>query len=46
MNQVLKVDPSKKWSGPTRPYDLVKEIVVAIVVKRNKLFNMVGVNVH
>jgi hypothetical protein len=32
MSQTLKVDPSKKWSGPMRPYDLVKEIVVAIVV--------------
>ena len=32
MSQTLKVDPSKKWSGPTRPYDLIKEIVIAVVV--------------
>ena len=31
MSPKLMVDPSKKWSGPTRPYDLVKEIVVAFV---------------
>ena len=29
---VTKVDPSIKWSGPTRPYDLIKELVVAITV--------------
>ena len=29
---VTKVDPSIKWSGPTRPYDLIKELVVAIAV--------------
>ncbi|MEI6866864.1 MAG: hypothetical protein WCK62_00035 [Actinomycetes bacterium] len=27
-----KHDPSKKWSGPTRPYDLIKEAVIAIVI--------------
>ena len=27
-----KVDSAIKWSGPTRPYDLVKELVVAVVV--------------
>ncbi len=26
------IDPSKKWSGPLREYDLVKEIVIAVVV--------------
>ena len=26
------VDPSKKWSGPTRKYDLVKEFVIAFLV--------------
>ena len=26
------IDPSKKWSGPTRKYDLVKEFVIAFVV--------------
>jgi hypothetical protein len=25
-------DPAKKWDGPTRPYDLIKEFVIAIVV--------------
>jgi hypothetical protein len=25
-------DPYKKWDGPTRPYDLIKEFVIAIVV--------------
>jgi hypothetical protein len=28
----MKVDPSVKWSGPTRPYDLVKELAVAVLV--------------
>jgi hypothetical protein len=28
----MKVDPSIKWAGPTRPYDLVKELVAAVVV--------------
>ena len=28
----MKVDPSVKWSGPTRPYDLIKELAVAILV--------------
>jgi hypothetical protein len=32
MSKTLKVDSAKKWDGPTRPYDLVKEIVIAIVV--------------
>ena len=32
MKSRLMVDPAKKWTGPTRPYDLVKEIVVAIVL--------------
>ncbi|MEI6405985.1 MAG: hypothetical protein WCO85_00505 [Actinomycetes bacterium] len=27
-----KYDPAIKWNGPTRPYDLVKEIVIAILV--------------
>ena len=27
-----KHDPAKKWSGPTRPYDLIKEFVIALVV--------------
>ncbi len=26
------VDPSKKWSGPVREYDLIKELVIAVVV--------------
>ena len=30
--KLSSVDPSKKWSGPLREYDLVKEIVVAVVV--------------
>jgi hypothetical protein len=29
---VIKVDPSKKWSGPVRPYDIIKEGVIAVVV--------------
>ena len=33
MNRRLSTyDPAKKWSGPTRPYDLIKEFVIAIVV--------------
>jgi len=32
VSSMMKVDPAKKWSGPMRPYDLVKEIVMAIVV--------------
>jgi hypothetical protein len=28
----MKVDPSVKWEGPTRPYDLIKELVAAVVV--------------
>jgi len=28
----MKVDPSKKWSGPVRPYDIIKEGVIAVVV--------------
>jgi hypothetical protein len=28
----MKVDPSVKWAGPTRPYDLIKELVAAVVV--------------
>ena len=31
-HKLSSVDPSKKWSGPLREYDLVKEIVVAVVV--------------
>lgn len=26
------IDPSKKWSGPVREYDLIKEFVIAVVV--------------
>ena len=26
------VDPSKKWSGPTRPYDIIKEGAIALLV--------------
>lgn len=26
------VDPSQKWSGPLREYDLIKELVIAVVV--------------
>jgi hypothetical protein len=29
---VMKVDPSKKWTGPVRPYDIIKEGVIAVVV--------------
>ena len=29
---VMKVDPSKKWSGPVRSYDIIKEGVIAVVV--------------
>lgn len=29
---VMKVDPSKKWSGPVRNYDIIKEGVIALVV--------------
>ncbi len=32
MTTKLMVDPAKKWEGPTRPYDLIKEIVIAIIV--------------
>lgn len=28
----MKVDPSKKWTGPVRPYDIIKEGVIAVVV--------------
>ena len=28
----MKVDPSKKWSGPVRPYDIIKEGVIALLV--------------
>jgi hypothetical protein len=28
----MKVDPSVKWAGPTRPYDLIKELVVAVLL--------------
>ena len=31
-NMTMKVDPSVKWSGPTRPYDLIKELAVAVLV--------------
>jgi len=27
-----KYDPTKKWTGPTRPYDLIKEATIAFVV--------------
>jgi hypothetical protein len=27
-----KYDPSQKWSGPTRPYDLIKEATIAFLV--------------
>jgi hypothetical protein len=30
--ELSKVDPAKKWSGPVREYDLIKELVVAVVV--------------
>jgi len=26
------IDPSKKWNGPVREYDLIKEFVIAVVV--------------
>ena len=26
------IDPAKKWNGPVRQYDLVKEIVIATLV--------------
>ena len=29
---VMKVDPSKKWDGPVRKYDIIKEGVIALVV--------------
>lgn len=29
---VMKVDPSKKWTGPVRSYDIIKEGVIAVVV--------------
>jgi len=29
---VMKVDPAKKWSGPVRSYDIIKEGVIAVVV--------------
>jgi hypothetical protein len=29
---VMKVDPSKKWSGPVRSYDIIKEGAIAVVV--------------
>ena len=28
----IKVDPAKKWSGPVRSYDIIKEGVIALVV--------------
>mgnify|MGYP003340494788 CR=1 FL=1 len=28
----LMVDPSKKWSGPYRKYDIIKEGVIAVVI--------------
>ena len=31
INMVMKVDPSVKWAGPSRPYDLIKELVIAVV---------------
>lgn len=30
--KLSSVDPSKKWSGPVREYDLIKELVIAVVV--------------
>jgi len=30
--QLSTIDPAKKWSGPTRKYDLVKEFVIAFLV--------------
>ncbi len=30
--QLSKHDPAKKWDGPTRKYDLIKEFVIALVV--------------
>lgn len=30
--ELSKHDPNQKWSGPTRPYDLVKEFVISLVV--------------
>ena len=33
MNRKLStIDPSKKWNGPVREYDLIKEFVIAVVV--------------
>jgi hypothetical protein len=29
---VMKVDPAKKWTGPVRSYDIIKEGVIALVV--------------
>ena len=29
---VMKVDPTKKWDGPVRKYDIIKEGVIALVV--------------
>jgi hypothetical protein len=28
----MKVDPSKKWAGPTRPYDIIKEGTIALAI--------------